>query len=134
MSNDQMNDDYLWDRSGPPDPDIARLERTLAPLRYRHKAPRPSRARWAWAGPLLAAAAALVMMVAPAAPPTTWQVSGNALRQGQTLRTGNDGVLLEDDAVGRVDLAANSVLRAAGGKRLSLMRGELHAFIWAPAR
>ena len=134
MSNDQMNDDYLWDRSGLPDADIARLERTLAPLRYRHKIPQPSRARWAWAGPLLAAAAALVMMVAPAAPPTTWQVSGNMLRQGQTLRTGNAAVQLEDEAVGRVDLAANSVLRAAGGKRLSLMRGELHAFIWAPAR
>ena len=26
-----MNEDYLWDRSGPPDPEIARLERTLAP-------------------------------------------------------------------------------------------------------
>jgi len=33
-----------------------------------------------------------------------------------------------------VDLAANSVLRTAGGKRLALQRGELHAFIWAPAR
>jgi hypothetical protein len=135
MSNDQMNEDYLWDRSGPPDLEIARLERSLAPLRYRHTAPRPSsRAPWAWAVPLLAAAAALVLIVAPAAPPTAWQISGNRLRQGQTLRTGNAAVLLEDDAVGRVDLAANSVLRAAGGKRLSLMRGELHAFIWAPAR
>ena len=33
-----MSDDYLWDRSGPPDAEIQRLERTLAPLRYRHRA------------------------------------------------------------------------------------------------
>ena len=33
-----------------------------------------------------------------------------------------------------MDLAPNSVLRTAGGKRLTLQRGELHAFIWAPAR
>ena len=38
-----MNDDYLWDRSGPPDLEVARLEQRLAPLRYRHRAPRPSR-------------------------------------------------------------------------------------------
>ena len=134
MSTDPMNDDYLWDRSGPPDAEIARLEHTLAALRYRHPAPCPSPARWMWTAPLLAAAAALVLMVTPAAPSTAWQVSGNRLRQGQTLRTGSAAVQLEDEAVGRVDLAANSVLRAAGGKRLSLMRGELHAFIWAPAR
>lgn len=29
-----MSDDYLWDRSGPPDPEIERLERALAPLRH----------------------------------------------------------------------------------------------------
>jgi hypothetical protein len=28
-----VSDDYLWDRSGPPDPEIEQLERTLAPLR-----------------------------------------------------------------------------------------------------
>ena len=25
---------YLWDRSGPPEPDVERLERTLAPLAH----------------------------------------------------------------------------------------------------
>jgi hypothetical protein len=42
-------------------------------------------------------------------------------------------VRLEAGEIGRVDLAPNSVLRA-GGHRLALQRGELHAFIWAPAR
>ena len=131
-----MNDDYLWDGSGPPDLEVARLERRLAPLRYRHGAsrPRPSRARWALAGALMAAAAGLVLMVAPGAQSTSWQVAGAKLRQGQTVRTGNTAVRLEAEEVGRVDLAAHSVLRTTGGKRLSLERGQLHAFIWAPAR
>jgi len=38
-----MNDDYLWDRSGPPDLEVARLEQRLAPLRYRHRKTRPLR-------------------------------------------------------------------------------------------
>lgn len=29
-----MNDDYLWDKSGEPDPEIQELEQILAPLRY----------------------------------------------------------------------------------------------------
>jgi hypothetical protein len=28
-----MNDDYLWDRSGEPDPDVERLERVLGEFR-----------------------------------------------------------------------------------------------------
>jgi FecR protein len=130
-----MNDDYLWDRSGPPDLEVARLERRLAPLRYRHRPlPRPSRVRWALAGALLAAAAGLLLMVTPGVQSTSWLMAGAKLRQGQTVRTGNSAVRLEAEAIGRVDLAANSVLRTTGGKRLSLERGELHAFIWAPAR
>jgi hypothetical protein len=33
-----MNEDYLWDKSGEPDPQIQELEEILAPLRYQ---PRP---------------------------------------------------------------------------------------------
>lgn len=32
-----MNDDYLWDKSGEPDPEIKELEEILAPLRYQPK-------------------------------------------------------------------------------------------------
>jgi hypothetical protein len=32
-----MGDDYLWDKSGPPDPEIARLERVLGTLKYAEK-------------------------------------------------------------------------------------------------
>ncbi|MBL8695550.1 MAG: FecR domain-containing protein [Planctomycetes bacterium] len=56
-----MSDDYLWDRSGPPDPQIEALERRLAPLRLQRRAapkaaPPRVRARAAW----LALAAALL--------------------------------------------------------------------------
>jgi hypothetical protein len=34
------NDDYLWDRSGPPDPDVKRLERKLASLAQQNPPPR----------------------------------------------------------------------------------------------
>jgi hypothetical protein len=130
-----MNDDYVWDRSGPPDLEVARLERQLAPLRYRHRLPRrPSGARWAMAAALTAAAAGLVLMVAPGAGSTSWRVAGAKLRQGQTVRSGDAAVRLEAEEIGRVDLAAHSVMRATGGHRLALQRGELHAFIWAPAR
>jgi hypothetical protein len=130
-----MNDDYLWDRSGPPDLEVARLEQRLAPLRYRHRLPqRPSRVRWVMAGALLAAAAGLLLMVTPGTRNSSWQVGGAKLREGQTVRTGNAAVRLEAEEIGRVDLAPNSVLRTTGGRRLALQRGELHAFIWAPAR
>lgn len=32
-----MKDDYLWDKSGEPDPEIQELEEILAPLRYQPK-------------------------------------------------------------------------------------------------
>ena len=128
-----MSDDYLWDRTGPPDLEVARLEQRLAPLGYRLRPLRPSRARWALAGVLVAAAAGLVLTVTPGVQSTGWQVAGTRLLQGQTVRTGNRAVRLEAGEIGRVDLAPNSVLRASG-LRLALQRGELHAFIWAPAR
>lgn len=132
-----MNDDYLWDRSGEPDPDIEHLERALAPLRYRHRELRPRRS-WTVVGgavAALAAAAALLVAVVPVARPTGWQVAGIALTAGQVVRTGAlSQVTLEADDVGKVDLGPNSELHASSGRKLLLERGTLHAFIWAPAR
>jgi hypothetical protein len=60
-----MDDDYLWDRSGKPDRDVADLERALAPLRYVARDDAvpakvvplaPRRRRWV---PVLLAAAAI---------------------------------------------------------------------------
>jgi hypothetical protein len=60
-----MSDDYLWDRSGEPDPEIAKLERTLGQLRHK-PAPlvlpvaRPRRSFF----PALAAAAVVLLVLA----------------------------------------------------------------------
>jgi len=150
-----MSDDYLWDRSGPPDLEIERLERTLAPLRYRHAGGFVSQARplGAW---LALAAAALVAAVAlwqirvPPPVVTAWQIAaveGSAsvgrraaalsmpVRAGAVLRTGaRSGLTLESGSLGRVDLGPDSELRASGDRRVALDRGLLHAFIWAPPR
>ena len=148
-----MNDDHLWDRSGPPDPAVERLERTLAPLRYRHRADmlrgaaeRP-RIWWAAAAAVLLAAVAIWQLKTPPSQATAWRVaslegasrlgSQNAavampMRTGQLLRTGRDSqVSLQDDEVGKIDLGPDSELRAANNRQVMLNRGALHAFIWA---
>src|SRR5690242_16227667 len=70
-----MHDRYLWDRSGEPDPEIARLERTLAVLRHRSVPPGVSfppvapeasewpRVRW-YSERMAAIAAVLILAVA----------------------------------------------------------------------
>jgi len=152
-----MKDDYLWDRSGPPDPEIARLEETLAPLAHRvdrpafdrpMPAPRPRLGWIAAAACLLAAASAWQMTLLPA-PATAWQIShmdgsarlgghaasvSMALAAGQVLRTDQAGLTLEADPVGRLDLGPDSALRAASSRSVELQHGSLHAFIWARPR
>lgn len=85
-----MKDDYLWDGSGEPDPEVQRLESAL--VRFRHSRPAPQfparRAAWVWWGArsfrlsLAAAAAALVIAVvwlarrpAPPGMQPGWQVT-----------------------------------------------------------
>jgi len=148
-----MNEDYLWDRSGPPDPEIERLERTLAPLRYRHRAEVVRTAglhpRLAWAAVAAAVLCAVAVWQFQARPDvmTGWQISsieGSAragggravvdmsLRAGQTLRTGGDSQLtLRADDLGKIDLGPDSEIRAATTRQVKLNRGQLHAFIWA---
>jgi hypothetical protein len=137
-----MREDYLWDRSGPPDPDIGRLEAELSTLRYRFDRGLPGARRQPWLGWWLATAAAVLLAAtallfrgaaAPAAP-TAWRVGSAAVLQGQVLRAGASPVTLESEAVGQVDLGPGSELRAATSRQLELRRGRLHAFIWAPPR
>jgi hypothetical protein len=61
-----MNDDYLWDRSGEPDPEVERLERVLGKYRYQAKPlsalhSRLSERRGGWIR--LAAVAAAILIV-----------------------------------------------------------------------
>src|SRR5215813_5954323 len=71
-----MRDDYLWDGSGEPDPEIQKLESVLGKLRHNRPAPafpevtrtapQPARPRLWWLGlsPRLAAVAASVLAIA----------------------------------------------------------------------
>src|SRR5215472_3598304 len=97
----QMKDDYLWEGSGQPDPEIQRLESLLG--RFRQSVPAPEfaaipqtapRRTWLWSWPWfadhrgllgVAAAAAVVLVVGaawlawrrtnrPATPPSGWEV------------------------------------------------------------
>src|SRR4051812_21807632 len=101
-----MSDEYLWDRSGKPDPEIEAIERTLTPLRYRHQSPAPAGRSRLWeaaAAAVLLSAVALWQLQPLPAPATGWQVAtvagstriaGNqaavsmSLHSGQPLQTG----------------------------------------------
>jgi len=58
-----------------------------------------------------------------------------ALKPGEVLRTEAGGLIeLQADDLGELDLGPETQLRAAGGGRVALDRGRVHAFIWAPPR
>lgn len=136
--------DYLWDKSGAPDPEVLRLEGLLG--RYRHRAPR--RRRGLVTGLLAAAVAAVaaaVLLSARGAPRPAWEVtwlegSGDArLALGGWLETdarARARVRVAD--IGQVDLAPNTRVKlVATGEdehRLDLRRGKLHALVYAPPR
>jgi hypothetical protein len=64
-----MNEDYLWDKSGEPDPEIEQLENMLGRLRYKRPAePLPLPATSPWSSrlsfsPALAIAATLLLLI-----------------------------------------------------------------------
>lgn len=152
-----MNDDYLWDRSGPPDPEIERLERLLG--RYRHDAPlrvAVHRRRWPW----LAAAAALIVVVTgawlvirfqwPSERP--WEietvdgapiVNGNVVNRHDRLGVGDtlitdarSRVTVRVARLGELEIAPDSeielVATRRGRHRIALRRGTINARVWAP--
>jgi len=147
--------DYLWDGSGEPDPDVARLEQVLGPLKHRAapsaellarltRPPRLAGGRW------IAVAAAAAVLVAggslwrPA--PAGWELvrlaAGSSapkparLHVGEWLDTGEAHARLNVGRIGRLELEPRTQVRLldAGRQqhRLALSRGELHAEIWAP--
>jgi hypothetical protein len=123
-----MNDDYLWDGSGAPDPEVQRLENLLGRLRHDRPAPEfpmPARAPrqllWRFWIPAFAAAAALLLalgvwsLLRPAGPVSGWEVASldgapradnRQLRKESRLRTGQ---WLETDSVSRVSLAVDGL-------------------------
>ena len=145
-----MNDEYLWNREGEPDPEVARLEKLLAPVAYdpaAHKASyhRPSRRSLAIPVAIAAGLAVFGLFRAakpPVMPETGWTVSmggseARAVRQGEWLATPAGATAsVESSSVGELTIEPNSRLRLVESQdrrqRFDLQRGVIHALIWAP--
>lgn len=150
-----MNEEYLWDRSGEPEPEVVHLEQLLGQLRcpestFRNVARTPLRSRIPrWAAWTIAAGVMLCMglgfvaqrIFKPAAV-TSWQLTfagqkPSGVRTGQVIETkAIAGASMESDSVGEVEIRPNSRLRVMAAQhdqnRLALDHGTIHAFIWAP--
>lgn len=158
-----MSDDYLWNRSGPPDPDVERLEKLLAPLA--HDAPldelrtrRKRRPPWFVLGVALAAAAALVIYMALPSRTTNVcngsgfeftaiggdvtcggaRVARGTLPVGGQLDTGAHEASLKIADIGTAKLGAHTSVRLdrtdPQRHQLTLDRGHLHARVVAVPR
>lgn len=153
-----MKDDYLWDGSGEPDPEIERLEQLLG--RYRHEPPMQRRRRFT--PMLLRVAAALVLFLGLGAAifalrfhwpaNTPWRITNVAgsptidgqrvddearLAVGRELRTdARSRVTMRIARVGEVEIGPESevtlVATGRGRHRMQLERGTLSARLWAP--
>jgi ferric-dicitrate binding protein FerR (iron transport regulator) len=148
-----MSDDYLWDRKGAPDPDVARLEQLLAPLA--HDAPlRKSRRTWWIVGAAVAAAAAVAIVLAlPRGPESSGfdfvardgtvlvnaqTTSSGTLATGDVLDTRTAHVDLKIADIGRAELSPDTQVRLERSdktrRQLSIDRGRMHARVVAPPR
>jgi len=146
-----MRDDYLWNKSGEPDPEIQRLENLLSPLGHRGRALRQPGLSWRIGSfPVILSIAASVLLLLGGAwivrqrMQPAWKVSTiqgrpsvTRLAKGQRLETdARSSALLEMGAVGEVSVEPETSLSVLSVKpkeqRLDLKRGTIHALIWAP--
>src|SRR5258705_10390661 len=81
-----MNDDYLWDKSGEPDPEIAKLERTLSglghddrPLELPETIAPAQAPRRGILGPWFGRGPSADATVLPGVPPGAWAAAGGGL-------------------------------------------------------
>ncbi|MBV8756693.1 MAG: FecR domain-containing protein [Deltaproteobacteria bacterium] len=145
-------DDYLWEKSGAPDPEVARLEALLSPLA--HEAPlRQPRRRWPYVAAIVAAAAAVTFALWPREPScdgrSGYAFSGDATCNGRAasagtlpvgghLETAAGSATLTIAQIGTADLGPHTRVRLvrsdAQHQQLSLERGSMHARVDAPPR
>src|SRR2546422_284131 len=123
-----MRDDYLWDGSGEPDPEVERLERALGRLRSRRQAPEwPARRvvrfpRFFFVPPvpLQAVAAGLLLLLAGTwvvtrPPKSSWEVArlegGPKVRSDRIGQTGRlaVGEWLETDNASRAEIKVGQI-------------------------
>ncbi|HTP89748.1 MAG TPA: FecR family protein [Bryobacteraceae bacterium] len=152
----EREDSYLWDKSGPVDPEVERLEMLLAPYRCPEVPPLPASPRplriWLYAGAAIAAALGVVWFTMGRAS-DNWTVavlSGEA-RLGSRTVSGSarmtTGQVFETEAGaqaqirmprGRLEVEPETALRLVESERntqrISLLRGTIHARVMAPPR
>jgi hypothetical protein len=150
-----MSGDYLYDKSGEPDPEVERLERLLAPKRWDPKgvslrlpeAPAPSRAPVFFAFAMAAAVLGLVTFGtldatrgAARSRPALIEgvVAANAVERGKWLQTDRAAARIELAGIGVVDVEPATRVRVtetgATSQRLDLAIGTIHAKVDAPPR
>jgi hypothetical protein len=138
-----MNEEYLWDRSGEPDAETARLEQLLGQLKYNGAPLRPPRLRkpavfWWLAAAAVLVGAAITVPLLMRGPLTNWRLSdGTRVRAGEVIETGSSPTIkIQSDDTGEVTIDPGSRLRliAANNReqRFDLQHGAIHAYIWAP--
>jgi hypothetical protein len=131
--------DYLFDKSGEPDPDVARLEQLLG--RFRHgqqRRPARRRAAWLWLLPALAAAGVAVWSCWPSPPDQSrYDVvrrGGGAVERDGWIEAANEAEHLTVANVGWMTLAPGSRLRVRQlddeQGRFYLAHGNLEAFVF----
>ncbi len=145
---------YLWDKTGIPDPEVERLEKLLVPFRYERRGPHliPLRPRFrpAQLWPVLGAAAAILLVASAwwAVRSEAWSVSvvrreglsrNVHLHAGETLETAaGETAHMSLERVGRLDVDPETTLRVISSRpdqqHLELMRGTIHAHIGAAPR
>jgi len=145
-----MKDDYLFDGTGAPDPEVKDLEDLLSGLAYDGEAPempasRPQKPANSRTWFLVAIAAMTLIGVgawtlqekAPTGP--SWSCGADCeLFVGQWLETGADKALVEVADIGDMEVSPWSRLRLLATSedehRLQLDKGHIHASVYAPPR
>lgn len=129
-----MDEQYLWDGTGPPDPEVQRLEGLLG--RYKDRGTRRNVVRF-WPVIAIAASALVAAVLAVYRPASEWIVTldggkSRTVVEGQTIETGAASTAtLNASFIGELKLESNTRLRVERS-RLALRRGGMHALIWAP--
>ncbi len=139
-----MKDDYLWDGSGEPDPEVERLERLLGRFCQNRPAPEfpwpsgePERRPFWWLFPRLALAAAIALVVAGAWLALRWtRPSWEVARLEGSPKVGSSriaesgrlavGEWLETDGSSRaqIGIGAIGVVRVEPNTRIQLLRAR----------
>ena len=141
MSDSEIREEYLWDRSGPVDPLVQRLEHVLRPHRHRPRRRPPAKRKWALAAAAVIALAVFVPQLFREE--RCYAVDGLSgvrhVRAGDAFEVGPDaGAVLEVASLGNVVLQPGARGRVVdcGERRheLFLEEGSLHATIQAEER